>query len=53
MTASDVCDASSGAQLLLDTVKRWYPLFVYVSLITGSEKPLRSAKKAIVMPSPR
>ena len=53
MTASDVCDASSGTQLLLDAVKCWYPVFVYVSLITGSEKPLRSAKQAIVMICPR
>ena len=53
MTASDVRDTSSGAQLLLDAVKRGYPVFAYVGLITGSKKPLRPAKKAIVMLSPR
>ena len=53
MTASDVRNKSSGAQLLLDAVKRWYPLLVYVGLITGSEEPLYPAKKAVVMLSPR
>src|SRR4029077_318485 len=53
MTASDVRNTSSGAQLLLDAVKRGYPLLVYVGLITGSKEPLYPAKKAVVMLSPR
>src|SRR5258708_12922431 len=53
MTASDVRDTSAGAQLLLDAVKRGYPLLVYVGLITGPKEPLYPAKKAVVMHSPR
>src|SRR5258707_10611671 len=53
MTASDVRNTSSGAQFLLDAVKRGYPLLVYVGLITGPKEPLYPAKKAVVMPSPR
>src|ERR1700746_2791129 len=53
MTASDVRNTSSSAQLLLDAVKRGYPLLVYVGLITGSQEPLYPAKKAVVMLSPR
>jgi hypothetical protein len=53
MTASDVCDTSSGAQLLLDTVKRGYPLLVYVGLITGPKEPFYTTKEAVVMLSPR
>ena len=47
MTASDVRNKSSGAQLLLDAVKRWYPLLVYVGLITGSEEPLYPADELL------
>src|SRR5260221_2779750 len=53
MTASDVRNKSSGAQLLLDAVKCGYPLLVYVGLITGPKEPLYPAKKAVVMLSPR
>jgi hypothetical protein len=53
MTASDVRDTSSGPQLLLDAVKRGYPLLVYVGLITGPKEPLYPAKEAIVVLSPR
>jgi|HubBroStandDraft_6_1064221.scaffolds.fasta_scaffold764903_1 hypothetical protein len=53
MTASDVRDTSSGAQLLLDAVKRGYPFLAYVSLITGPKEPLYPAKKSVVMLSPR
>jgi len=53
MTASNVRYTSSGPQLLLDAVKRGYPILVYIGLITGSKEPLYSAKKAVVMPSPR
>ena len=53
MTASDVRDTSSGAQLLLNAIQRGYPVFVDVSLITGSKEPLRPAEKAMVMLSPR
>src|SRR5271169_4925852 len=53
MTASNVRNTSSGAQLLLDAVKRGYPMLVYIGLITGSKESLYSAKKAVVMPSPR
>src|ERR1700736_1847668 len=53
MTPADVRDTSSGAQLLLDAVKRGYPFLAYVSLITGPKEPLYPAKKAVVMLSPR
>ena len=53
MTASDVRDTSSGIQLLLDAVKRGYPLLVDVGLITGPKEPLYPAKKAVVMLPPR
>src|ERR1700716_2141238 len=53
MTASDVRDTSAGTQLLLDALKRRYPLLVYVGLITGTKEPLYPAKKAVVMLSPR
>src|ERR1700751_645534 len=53
MTASNVRNTSSGAQLLLDAVKRGYPIVVYIGLITGAKEPLYSAKKAVVMPPPR
>lgn len=53
MTASNVRYTSSGVQLLLDAVKRGYPILVYIGLITGAKKPLYSAKKTVVMPSPR
>ena len=53
MTASDVRHTSSGVRPLADAVKRGYPVCAYVGLITGPEKPLRPAKKGIVMLSPR
>jgi hypothetical protein len=53
MTASNVRNTSSSAQLLLDAVKRGDPLLVYIGLITGSKEPLYPAKKAVVMLSPR
>ena len=53
MATSDVRDTSPGAQLLLYAVKRRYPFFAYVGFITGAKKPLRPAKKAIVMISPK
>src|SRR5258708_10469012 len=53
MTASNVRNTSSGAQLLLDAVKCGYPILVYIGLITGAKEPLYSAKKAGVMPSPK
>src|ERR1700751_1205830 len=52
MTASNVRYTSSGPQLLLDAVKRGYPILVYIGLITGAKKTLYSAKKTVVMPSP-
>src|ERR1700693_4648845 len=53
MTTPDVRDISPGVQFLLDTVKRGYPVLVYVGLITGTKKPLCPTKKAGVMFSPR
>src|SRR5258708_17083536 len=53
MTGFNGRNTSSGAQLLLDAIKCGYPILVYIGLITGAKEPLYSAKKAVVMPSPR
>ena len=53
MTASDVRSPNSGAQLLLDAVKRGYPFLVDVGLITGPKEPFYTTKEAVVMLSPR
>src|SRR5260221_850960 len=53
MTASNVRNTSSSAQLPFDAFKREHPILVNIDLITGAKKPLYSAKKAVVMLSPR
>ena len=52
VTTSDVGNGDPGAQLLKDSFQGGYPIAAEIGFVAGSEEPLGSAKKTIVMLSP-
>ena len=52
MPASDVRYANPRLEPFLDTIKSGYPLGYEIGLVTGSEKPLYAAEKAVLVIAP-
>lgn len=53
MPASDVRNANSGLELLLDTIKGRYPFRGEIGLVTWPKEPLYAAEKTVMVSTPR